>query len=292
MAPPREALTRRQALYRMPQGRETVKGEKEVRDSASAVDLVGESYWNREWAGRSLRRALDLRNYVHARFDSFFRRQLCGVAGDLLEIGCAGSLWLPYFHQRFGLRVFGIDYSPLGCRQAEEVLAAHGVAGTIWCRDIFAPNEDLRSRFQVVFSYGVAEHFSPPEALLARARDLCAPGGIVLTVIPNMTGLPGLVQRVVDRDVFHRHVPLNLSELGSAHRACGLTLREATPLGSFSWGVVKYPPRGLWPRTIRRLYKIGSLLAWRVFRITGWRPETAWFSPYFVCAAAVPCDLR
>lgn len=264
--------------------------EAEARRKGPPVDLTGEGYWSREWTCRSVRRSVDLRNYVHARFDSFFRRQLSGVRGELLEIGCASSVWLPYFSQRFGLKVYGIDYSPIGCQQAEEILTVHKVPGTIECRDVFAPNEDLRSRFQVVFSYGVAEHFSPPELFLARVRDLCAPGGMVLTVVPNMTGLPGLVQRVVDRDVFLRHVPLSLPDLASAHRACGLVPREVSPLGSFAWGVVKYPPRGMWPRTVRRLYKVGSLLAWRAFRTTGWHPETTRFSPYFACAAVAPCD--
>ena len=264
--------------------------EAEARRKGPPVDLTGEGYWSREWTCRSVRRSVDLRNYVHARFDAFFRLHLSGVRGELLEIGCAGSVWLPYFSQRFGLRVYGIDYSPVGCRQVEEILALHGVAGRIECRDVFAPSDDLRSRFQVVFSYGVAEHFSPPEAFLARARDLCAPGGIVLTVVPNMTGLPGIVQRAVDPEVFLRHVPLSLPDLESAHRACGLVPREVSPLGSFAWGVVKYPPRGMWPRTVRRLYKVGSLLAWRAFRTTGWHPETTWFSPYFACAAVAPCD--
>lgn len=256
----------------------------------SPVDLAGEAYWSREWSARRVRRSVDLSNFVHSRFDAFFRRHLSGVTGDLMEVGCAGSIWLPYFHRRFGLRVHGIDYSPVGCRQAEDVLKAHGVAGCIQCRDVFGVNDDLRARFQVVFSYGVLEHFSPPEAFLSRVRELCAPGGLVLSVVPNMCGLPGAVQRGVDRATYQKHVPLNLGDLERVHRASGLTPRETAPLGSLAWGVVKYPPRGLWPRTVRRLYKIGTLLAWQLFRASGWQPETAWFSPYLVCAAEAQGD--
>jgi 2-polyprenyl-3-methyl-5-hydroxy-6-metoxy-1,4-benzoquinol methylase len=259
--------------------------ERETRSVRPPIDLAGESYWTREWESRKIRRSVDLRNFVSSRFDAFFLRHLAGMSGDLLEVGCAGSVWLPYFNLRFGLSVHGIDYSNVGCQQSEEILKAHGVRGTIQCRDVFQGDDDLRARFRVVFSYGVAEHFSPPEVLVARLRELCAPGGLVLTVVPNMCGLPGAVQRTVDLEVFRRHVPLSREDLDRVHRVAGFTPLETRYLGSFSWGVPKYPRHGLWPRSVRRVYKIRSLITWRFLRITGWYPESKLFSPYVVCAA-------
>ena len=75
----------------------------------------------------------------------------------MLEVGCAQSSWLPYFHFAFGCRVAGIDYSPTGCRMSRQLLDEAGVPGEVLERDLFADNSDLEGTFDFLFSLGFIE---------------------------------------------------------------------------------------------------------------------------------------
>src|SRR4051794_41777320 len=92
------------------------------------------AYWDAAWSARVPEGVVDPRdrrldNEVNRRFEAWFHRVLAGVSGQLIEVGCAGSAWLPYFAREHGFHVTGLDYSPRGCEQAEAVLATAGGAG-------------------------------------------------------------------------------------------------------------------------------------------------------------------
>src|SRR3982751_593399 len=102
-----------------------------------SMDKAGKEFWDAAWAARHVPAQIEAlqhgaNRYVHRRFDGFFRRLFSGVETDqsrLLEIGCARSLWLPYFAREFGFEVAGIDYSEIGCEQEREILSRAGVEG-------------------------------------------------------------------------------------------------------------------------------------------------------------------
>lgn len=90
----------------------------------------------------------------------------------MLEVGCGGSRWLPFFANH-GFRVTGIDYSALGCEQARAILDREHISGDIYERDAFGANSDLVGGFDVVVSFGVVEHFrDTTEPVRAFARYL------------------------------------------------------------------------------------------------------------------------
>ena len=45
---------------------------------------------------------------------------------------------------------------------------------------------------------------------------------MLVTLIPNMTGLIGFIQKLVNRPIYDIHVPLQTDELVEAHRQAGL----------------------------------------------------------------------
>ncbi|HEY9720742.1 MAG TPA: hypothetical protein V6D47_01940, partial [Oscillatoriaceae cyanobacterium] len=110
-------------------------------------DKATQGYWKNLWDGRPCPtpvnpRTPGLGNFVERRYDALFRRAFEGQetqGARLVEFGCAGSQWLPYFALEFGCRVAGIDYTQNGCGQAEAVLARAGVEGEVFCRDFFDP---------------------------------------------------------------------------------------------------------------------------------------------------------
>lgn len=194
------------------------------------------TYWDNLWVQerslpevfthRGLRVSAAYRRGMHEFFTRVF--DLAGVSGArLLEVGCARSQFLPYFSIEHGLDVSGLDYSPPGCEASRRILERAGIAGAIHCADLFAPPADVVGRADIVASFGVIEHFTDSaEAIGAKSR-LAKPGGYVLTTIPNMRGLPGVLQRLLDREVFDLHVPLSCGELQRAHAACGLDIVAA-----------------------------------------------------------------
>lgn len=262
-------------------------------------DKAGEAYWSSLWEDSALPPAIDPQragsdNYVvrrlHALFSNFFSGRHLHDA-QLLEIGCARSAWLPYFVKQFGFRVVGIDYSEPGCRQAKAILHREQVDGEIMCVDFNFPPESLLENFDVVISFGVAEHFSDTAKCIAGFAQYLKPGGMLITLIPNMTELMGGLQRFLDRAVYDIHVPLDAQGLKRAHEQCGLQIFSCRYFMSTGFGVLntaKLTGSDLSSRLKRhlgnnlsRVSKGIALLEDLTFQL----PPTQFLSPYIVCVA-------
>lgn len=209
-------------------------------------DRAGVGYWNALWGRRPQAILSDPQapgrwNFPNREVERFIRSRLTArgtPSARVLELGCARSMWLPYFAKSLGFDVTGIDYSPEGCKQARALLELAGVSAEVVCADFFSPPEELLSRFDVVFSYGVVEHFDDTAACINSFARYLAPGGTLLTVIPNMKGVPGFLQRELNREVFDKHVPLGPMDLERAYRAAGLAVEENGYLVSANPGVI------------------------------------------------------
>jgi 2-polyprenyl-3-methyl-5-hydroxy-6-metoxy-1,4-benzoquinol methylase len=143
--------------------------------------------------------------------------------GSLLEVGCGEGLWLPHFHQ-LGWQVHAIDYSEEGCQAARHTLADHGATGEIRRADLFEPPGDLLGRFDLVTSGGVAEHFTDTAGFLRAAARYARPGGLLFTVVPNVAGAIGWLQRILDSECLAMHVMLTTDSMAAAHQEAGLDL--------------------------------------------------------------------
>ncbi|HMT06715.1 MAG TPA: class I SAM-dependent methyltransferase, partial [Pyrinomonadaceae bacterium] len=169
---------------------------------ATVEDKAGKEFWNEQWSGNLVPDAADpsksgLGNLFTKRMDrlfsDIFRDQ--ETEGKLfLELGCGSSIWLPYFAKRFGFEVSGIDYSPAGVDKERAILKKAGVDGDIIQADFFDPPNELLEKFDAVYSYGVAEHFVPTERAISAFASFLRPGGVMITIVPNMTGSVGFLQ--------------------------------------------------------------------------------------------------
>lgn len=264
-------------------------------------DKAGPDYWETVWSGMTVPRPIDpqsraLANHVNRRFHRLVLEVL-GAADmtgrRLLEIGCGRSQWLPYFQQQFGFEIAGIDYSPIGCKQTESILAVAGVPGQVVYGDFFDPPPDLLGHFDVVWSMGVIEHFgNTGEAAAAFARFL-RPGGVMITVIPNLHGTVGALQRFVNRSVYQVHVPLSAEDLARAHAEAGLLVQYSTCFLSTGFGVVNpgfrsNPVRQWLARAAVGLLARVSMAIWRLEAFGLGLPVGRLFSPYVVCVARRP----
>jgi SAM-dependent methyltransferase len=209
-------------------------------------DRAGLHYWNDLWKGASIPRAVDpnrpgLWHAPHRQFHRFYVNHLLpGVptrGKRLLEIGAARSEWLPYFAKTWGFCVTGLDYSLSGAEQCREVLLVEGIRGHVVCADFRDPPEDMIGAFDVVTSFGVIEHFDNTERALGDAAAFLRPGGILLTVIPNMNGIIGALQKSWNQPVYDIHVALDRYALLDAHRNAGLKVKRCEYLITLPLGV-------------------------------------------------------
>ncbi len=260
-------------------------------------DLAGRSYWDRNWSlvPPALLDLEDTRleNEINQRFHEVFTKLLDPVrdAGKrLIEVGCAQSVWLPYFAKQYGLQVAGLDYSEEGCRQSEAVLASAGMAGEVHCADMFAPPQSLLNAFDFVLTMGVVEHFTDTTAAIAALARFLRPGGVMITVIPNMNGSTGALQKLSDPEVFDSHVALTPDQLHPAHAAAGLNVRHCEYFVATNYYVVNalhrrgslnYPAIRLVSGLLGRM----SMGIWQLERMFGRLPTSRAFSPYVVCIA-------
>ena len=262
------------------------------------VEKVGSEYWERIWRDSPLPRAVapehdTLRNYSYHQFHLFFSRHLQLQDGKrLIEFGCAQSIWLAYFARYFGLAVTGIDYSATACEKATAVLAREGVDGQIVQADFMQPSGSMLGAHDFGFSYGVAEHFADTAECLMSFRRYLKPGGVLITLIPNLAGALGALQKRMNRRIFEIHVPLDAGGLADAHRRAGMQVVESGYIGCSNFGVITLgddplPFSGL-RRFARRALMGVSAAAWVVDRSVVSLPATRMFSPYVACVARAP----
>lgn len=266
-----------------------------MSDRSETRPLTEPSYWEQVWHAVDLPRLFDptdgsLRNSANVAFHRLFCEVLRAApheGGSLVELGCAQSKWLPYFRKEHALSVTGVDYSPFGCVRSRLLLQHAQCEGDIVEADMFNLPDNLKARFDLVLSMGLVEHFTDTAAAVAACATLAKPGGIVITTIPNLSGLIGKLQRRLDRDVYDKHVPLTREDLRLAHEKCGLSILRSEYMTPANFAIVNHP--GLTPPILSRLVR-GALVAltgaaWAVDRFVVGIPLNRFLSSYVVCVA-------
>ncbi|RMG22264.1 MAG: class I SAM-dependent methyltransferase [Armatimonadetes bacterium] len=262
--------------------------------------LSEKRHWDSFWASRPLPRPIDIHdrslgNHPHLAFHDYFFSLLKDAHGKrLIEIGCASSVRLPYFAREFGIQVTGLDYSEDGCARARALLRAERVNGRIVCADMFDPPADLLGAFDIVFSHGLVEHFTDTASTIATLSRFAKPGATLITVVPNLCGIPGFLQRLIDRGVYNLHVPLSCKDLLSAHVEAGLKVIDCRYFLSSHFGVLNTRrPRSERFRTDIKKQALLNLrrcskLCWLIERYARPLPSSFLFSPYIICNARMP----
>jgi 2-polyprenyl-3-methyl-5-hydroxy-6-metoxy-1,4-benzoquinol methylase len=267
-----------------------------------SFDRAGKAYWDASWSQGACPQAIDPRrsgagNYTNRRFHGFF----CDMFGKiqrtdrplrLLEVGCANSAWLPYFAREFGFDISGLDYSEIGCTQERAILRSAGVTGDVVCADLFAPPSQIKESFDVVVTFGVVEHFGDTARVVQALSYFLKPGGFLYTMIPNLSGAIGTVQKTLNRAVYDIHVPLDRESLGLAHVSAGLEVKECEYFISTDFGVCNlngiriHSPVWMIKKVALALLTRLSMCVWWCERITGgYWPARRTFSPYINCLA-------
>ena len=251
------------------------EGAVEVTGSGrnSLTALTDVSYWDGVWTKRAVPDPLDpaikglngtVPRAYHRYFQETFRKLQIKPGDLLLEAGCGGSAYLPYFCAQFGLAAEGLDNSEEGCALSRAIANKSGIPTPIHQGDLFRPPEHMRERYRVVISFGLVEHFEPTTTAISALAALVQPGGYLITQVPNMHGAMGLLEKLINPPVYNVHVPLSPKELAGAHRACGLEVVDSRYLMTACFSVLNFNGPG-------------SRVAPRVgLRLTSWLSKAIW----------------
>jgi 2-polyprenyl-3-methyl-5-hydroxy-6-metoxy-1,4-benzoquinol methylase len=259
------------------------------------LDKAGKQYWDKTWETYDIPKKVNprqagLSNYVSRRYHEYFCKVFWNLnthGKTLLEIGCARSAWLPYFAEEFRFDVYGIDYSEIGCQQARHILSNERVKGEIVCADFFSPPESMLRAFDVVVSFGVLEHFKNTTACVAAFSRFLKPGGLLITNIPNLCGLNGLIQKMINRPIFDIHVLLDKNALMQVHRINGLRVISCDYFLFTNLGVLNFEnlKGGLFYKRATRLRSLINKVAWVCERAIPMLKPNRWSSPYINCVS-------
>lgn len=270
----------------------------------SNKDQAGQKYWNQTWDASSLPALWPVdsqnigsnveRSLFSFMSNAFAKHGLINQNKLLVEVGCARSAVLPLFAKKLGFQVSGIDYSPNGCEQTRLILEREDVPAEIYCCDIFSIPDDLVERFDVVVSFGLIEHFSDTTAIVTALSRLVRPGGLIFTNVPNMHGMTGFAQKILDKRVYDIHVPLTAEVVRKAHKQAGLNTVSCDYFLSTHFGVVNLNSLRVYSlewwikkMTLAVLARI-SVGIWWLERMLGPLPTSHVFSPYVNCLAIKP----
>lgn len=261
------------------------------------IDKAGKKYWDDVWAEDGLPRAVNphlkgVMNYTNRRFHKYFLEAFSEIESSgmkLLEIGCAQSAWLPYFAKAFGFKVYGIDYSEIGCKKARKILLQSGVEGEIVCADLFSPPNDMYGVYDVVVSFGVVEHFDDTKLCIKALSKFLKPNGIMITMIPNMGGIIGLVQKILNRKIFDIHKIIDSETLQKTHELCGLEVVDCNYFLLSNFYIINL--KGLHnnsieflvKKNIMRLLLVSSIIGCFIESKVGNFKENKFISSYVFC---------
>lgn len=258
--------------------------------------LTDSDYWDRTWAGRTIPQPLDPRSgglnaTVPRRWHRLFSQAFPSLgirAGDrLLEAGCGGSVFLSYFVREHGLAAEGLDNSPEGCELSNAIARHSGILTPIHFGDVLHPPGPLLGRYRAVFSLGLAEHFTPTTSIINALSAFLQPSGWLITAVPNMHGIVGMLQKLIDPAVYRVHVPLSPVELSRAHRACGLSVLSSQHLMTANFSVLNFsgPGSRVSPGIGLRMASWMSKFVWTLERVGLPEIPNGWTSPYVVVLA-------
>ena len=112
---------------------------------------------------------------------------------------------------------------------------------------------------------------------------------MVITIVPNMRGLVGWMQRKINPEIYRLHVPIDREQLRAAFVAVSAQIVSCGYFMPCNFWVVNpgQRRRGVRQRFwsfIHALGKLATVILWQTERMFGIHlPAIRWIAPYVVC---------
>ena len=206
-------------------------------------ELTTVDHWDDTWSG-DLRLRLPSSLVVATRNFQRLLRTRVHPGDRVLEIGCAPGKLLAWIAAELRADVSGLDYSERGLANARHLFNALRLAADLRCEDLrqttFPPGT-----FDVVFSFGLIEHFLDPRDVVQHHLKLLKPGGTAVITVPNYRGIYGTLQRYFNPDpLIYHNLEIMTCEALAALVPRGDRFQVRTyPSGRFSPSMISYKKR-------------------------------------------------
>jgi 2-polyprenyl-3-methyl-5-hydroxy-6-metoxy-1,4-benzoquinol methylase len=90
------------------------------------------------------------------------------------------------------------------------------------------------NKFDLLVSFGFLEHFANPGAILSKWKTILKPSGLVISVIPNLFSINGVMLRKFDQELWRQHICYSPKDMDQFHREAGLIpVQQAQYIGSY-----------------------------------------------------------
>ena len=202
-----------------------------------------------------------------------------------VEIGCASSTFLLDLPTLLDAQLDGVDISERALDVTIANLAEFGLKPTLRCHDFADPQPEELHAYDGAFSFGFVEHFADLAATIRSVAQYVKPGGLVVTVVPNMSGLVGFLQLCTDSEIFLTHHVITPPILQQEMERAGLSVETCEALMSFNTGVVNVGARRnkILGRALEAVFVGTSRAFWGAERVmhTSVAPRL-WRSPYII----------
>lgn len=198
------------------------------------MGLTEVEFWEDYWAGCKLPATIDEGFSFERCLAEELRKNLSGIKGEVLEVGCAPGKWLAFAAKEMGLKPSGIEYTRAGMAATVKNLKMLDIKyGDIWEGDFFKLRPSRL--FDVVMSFGFIEHFEDVDDVVRLHMEWLRPGGMLILGVPNFRGVYRPVQAILDKEILDKHnleimTPDYFRGLAQRH---GLLIKSLGYIGSF-----------------------------------------------------------
>lgn len=200
-----------------------------------------------------------------------------------LEVGCYPGTYLWYFHTHFGYRPSGLEYVEKFAKKCRRHMRELGLEAEIHHADLFS--FEKKEEWDVVFSVGFIEHFTDTKDVVKRHVDLLKPGGYLVLIIPNHSGLNGKIFKMIDEEKYNIHNHMNYADMKQSVEATGAaSIIAGGYCGHLGfWNTDLYP----WLQKKGRIASfIGRIVFYSIEYLAKYTmPDTAYFSPNCILIA-------
>lgn len=248
--------------------------------------LTDDRYWVDFWKAKPPT-IMDSRGHVR----DFVREELVRLLGRWVEpgsrwveIGCANSTFLYDFPRNLRATLDGVDIAESALEATRAAVGSHGITPHLSLHDFRDIPELERHAYDGVLSYGFAEHFNNCAQVHETLSGYLKPGGVVATIVPNMTGLPGTLQQWFDERTFLTHNVLTQATLRGALEDSGFLVDFCEPIIALNLGVVNTSSLAPPTRAITNAVFVGLGRALAALQIATGRRISAshWRAPYLL----------
>ncbi len=239
-------------------------------------ELTNQKYWSKYWKSKpTIDSSIVGKDFLfHDVLNKFVPKK---EKMSFLEIGGYPGQWSIFFAKYWSANATLLD------RYIDrEVILSLAKANAVKNIDVIEGDVfdlSIDRKFDVVMSVGFIEHFSDVASVVDKHIDYLEPDGTLILTVPNLLGLNGLLQKIVDRETYDTHFLETMYDQN---------LKQIVSSRNLDIKYINYHSKfGVWledindkPRWVRRLVYLTNIIGKLLVRF-----ESRMFSPYLILVA-------